>query len=339
MKFKYYVIFSIIFIAVVGIYVHSVEPLIYTYEVPFSIYEITLPISAWFAIIIGIYFVITILFFASFWVKDIMDKYNANGDYDKLLSQINEQSLNQPIKARIYKHTNYNNLSNILQRFYLKPRLDSAPSFNGKIDKLFEDYKGVMGGKVVDLRSYKLSKDNKFNIQNTKNKIYSNYKIAFNILEEGYDESTNKVALLEILHQGEQKDIQQVLSMPLTQIDKDLAKALFKVYLKYNKLDMKQIVKYITMANLSIEEYVEFAKDSKGILDPDVWIRFFESCADSSENAEIAYFYVLFELEMIDKARERHKAHIKGEYKMIDAFFDLKEANKQYPFDIFVCKS
>lgn len=48
------------------------------------------------------------------------------------------------------------------------------------------------------------------------------------------------------------------------------------------------------------------------------------------------FFYVLFELEMIDKAKERHRSHSKGEYKFIDAYLDLRSLNKNYPFDIFI---
>ena len=50
----------------------------------------------------------------------------------------------------------------------------------------------------------------------------------------------------------------------------------------------------------------------------------------------MAFFYVLFELEMIDKAKERHRSHSKGEYKFIDAYLDLRSLNKNYPFDIFI---
>ena len=109
MKLKYYVIFSFVFMLVIGLYVYSLESYNYTYEIP--------------------------------------EDFQRKNDYDKLLSQINEQSLNQDIKPRVYKRKAFSNLSKILQRFYLKPRLDSTESFNRKIDTLFENYKDVMSGK------------------------------------------------------------------------------------------------------------------------------------------------------------------------------------------------
>ena len=158
MKLKYYVTFSAIFMLIIGVYAYELESSSYTYHIPFSQMNITLPIAIWIILILALFFVVTLIFFASAWAKDILENYQRKHDYDKLLTQINEQALNQDIKNRIFKRKAFGDLSKILQRFYLKPRLDSAESFNHKIDTLFENYKDVMSGKVVDLKNYHLSK-------------------------------------------------------------------------------------------------------------------------------------------------------------------------------------
>ncbi|CAM3304866.1 hypothetical protein [Helicobacter labetoulli] len=338
MKLKYYVVFSFVFMFIMGLYVYSLESQSYTYNLPFSTAQLTLPVAIWILGIVLVFFIMTLIFFASAWAKEMLEDYHRKNDYDKLLTQINEQALNQPIKDRVYKRKAFGDLSKILQRFYLKPRLDSVESFNRKIDSLFETYKDVMSGKVVDLKKYHLSKDNKFNLQNLKNKIKANYKNGFNLLDEDYPNELQSYAILEILKNGDSKDLNKLVAQlhNLT-LDKTLVQELLQVYLKYpNTIETKHLSESFKNVGCEAFEYIQYAKESKGILSPDEWIRFFEECADNDEKAEMALFYVLFELEMIDKAKERHKSHAKGEYTAIDAYLDLKASGKNYPFDIFV---
>lgn len=340
MKFKYYALFACAFMFVVGLYLYSLDSASYTYILPFSTAGITLPVAAWVIAIVAVFFVATLLFFASAWAKDMLDSYHSRNDYDKLLSQINEQALNQPIKDRVYKNKKMSDLSKILQRFYLKPRLDSMESFNRKIDALFETYKDVMSGKVVELKNYRLSTDNKFNIQNLKNKINANYKAGFALLNDAYPLELKRAAACEILKNGEPKEIGKLLQILFEQgelLDKPLAHALFDLYVK-NQSAIEQSAMIKAMAQVGFEpmEYILCAKQSKGAFSPDEWIAFYEQCADNDERAELAYFYVLFELEMIERARERHRLHAKGEYKLISAYLELKSSGKNYPFDIFV---
>lgn len=338
MKLKYYVVFSFVFMFIMGLYVYSLESQSYTYNLPFSTAQLTLPVAVWILGIVLVFFIMTLIFFASAWAKEMLEDYHRKNDYDKLLTQINEQALNQPIKDRVYKRKAFGDLSKILQRFYLKPRLDSMESFNRKIDSLFETYKDVMSGKVVDLKKYHLSKDNKFNLQNLKNKIKANYKNGFNLLDEDYPNELQSYAILEILKNGDSKDLNKLVAqLPNLTLDKVLVQELLQVYLKYpNTIETKHLSESFKNVGCEAFEYIQYAKESKGILSPDEWIRFFEECADNDEKAEMALFYVLFELEMIDKAKERHKSHAKGEYTAIDAYLDLKASGKNYPFDIFV---
>lgn len=338
MKLKYYVTFSAIFMLIIGVYAYELESSSYTYHIPFSQMNITLPVAIWIILILALFFVVTLIFFASAWAKDILENYQRKHDYDKLLTQINEQALNQDIKNRIFKRKAFGDLSKILQRFYLKPRLDSAESFNHKIDTLFENYKDVMSGKVVDLKNYHLSNDNKFNVQNLKNMIQKDYKNGFKILEKNYPNELKHYAVLEILKNAQLKELEKLSSLFTDEIlDKSIAQEIFKLYLKNPKhIANSNIYEALKKVGTSPMEYVQYAINSKGNLTPDEWLCFFEECADFDEKAEMAFFYVLFELEMIDKAKERHRSHSKGEYKFIDAYLDLRSLNKNYPFDIFI---
>ena len=45
MKLKYYVIFSFVFMFIMGLYVYSLESSTYTYDLPFSTTQLTLPVA------------------------------------------------------------------------------------------------------------------------------------------------------------------------------------------------------------------------------------------------------------------------------------------------------
>lgn len=338
MKLKYYMLFSFVFMFFGGLYLYSLDSQDYTYTLPFSSHSLTLPIAVWIVGIVGLFFVATLICFVCMWVKDMLEEYCRNNDYDKLLSQINEQALSQEIKNRVFKCKNFSELSKILQRFSLEPRLDSAQSFHRKIDNLFEAYKDVMSGKVVELKSYRLSPENRFNIQNLKNKMNANAKFAFQILNENHSDELKTYAVLEILKNFDQKNLEKLLQCASRfPLNKEIAQGLFRIYLKHPaSIQKKEFFELFSKVSFEVREYIDFARESKGVLQPDEWISFFEEWADCNENVELALFYVLFELEMIDKAKERHRTHIKGEYKILDAYFDLKQSGKNYPFDIFL---
>lgn len=341
MKLKYYVLFAFIFMFFGGLYLYSLNDSEYTYAVPFSETSITLPVALWIVGVVGLFFVATLICFVCMWVKDMLEEYCRKNDYDKLLGQINEQALNQEIKSRIFKCKSFSDLSKILQRFSLEPKLDSMPSFNKKIDALFESYKDVMSGKTVELKSYHLSADNKFSIQNLKNKITANAKFALQVLNENHPDELKTYAIFEILKSNDQKNLERLLQyLPQLPLHKEMIQEMFRIYLKYPKaLDKKELFKVFGGLGFVARDYIDFARESKGLLNPDEWISFFEEWADFDESVELAFFYVLFELEMIDKAKERHKTHIKGEYRILDAYFDLKQSGKNYPFDIFLLYS
>ena len=121
MKLKYYVIFSFVFMFIMGLYVYSLESSTYTYDLPFSTTQLTLPVAVWILVIVLVFFIMTLIFFASAWAKEMLEDYHRKNDYDKLLTQINEQALNQPIKDRVYKRKAFGDLSNQAVLVYRLP--------------------------------------------------------------------------------------------------------------------------------------------------------------------------------------------------------------------------
>ena len=334
MRFKYYMAFVVVFCVVLGIYAYTLELGNFALTLPTG-RELDLPVSLWLIILILVFCLCSSILFASSWASSLMRSYRTRNDFSHLFSQINEQALNKPIESRVYKNPDISKLSKILARFYLKPRLDSNECFEPKIDKLFENYKDVMSGKSVDLRAYNLSKDNKFSIQNLKNKIQSDSKCAFNALSDTQPQEIRDFAVVQILTHGSSKDIERLLSSQVG-YNASMKPSLIHAFIANHELFSPETLSRISQQmSFNAQDYVQLAQQSKDILEPHAWYKLLESLANADEHAENALFYVMFELEMIDKVRERRALHGKDEYRLIDAYLDLKDSSKHYPLDIF----
>lgn len=334
MRFKYYMAFVVVFCVILGIYAYTLELGNFTLTLPNG-REINLPVTLWLILLVLVFCLCTSVLFASSWATSLIQAYHTRNDFNHLFSQINEQALNKPIESRVYKNPDISKLSKILTRFYLKPRLDSNECFEPKIDRLFENYKDVMNGKSVDLRTYNLSKDNKFSIQNLKNKIQSEIKFAFNTLSENQPQEIRDFAVMQILTNGSPKDLERLFELQIA-YNASMKEPLIHAFIAHKDIfSTEKLSSICKQMHFNAQDYIQLAKQSQSIFEPDMWYKLLESLANNDEHAENALFYVMFELEMIDKARERRALHGKDEYRLIDAYLDLKDAGKHYPLDIF----
>lgn len=336
MKFKYYMAFSAIFCFLLGIYAYSLDLGSYSFIVPHFHNEITLPIALWLILLIFIFFICTLVLFGASFALELVRSYQTKSDFDKLLLQINSQALNKPIENKVYKNANIASISKILERFYLKPRLDSKECFEPKIDKLFEDYKNVMSGKNVDLKAYNLDKENKFSIQNNKNKIEKDKKFAFSMLTKAEPKELRDFAIKEILKFGDKKELEKLFSYEIT-LEPCMKESLIESFMREkDAFSTDFLAKSLQQVGFTQSDYLNLAKSAKKILEPDSWYKLFENLANNDEKAEIALFYVMLELEMIDKVREHRALHGKDELRFIDAYLDLRDTSKRrYGLDIF----
>ncbi|PAF43407.1 hypothetical protein [Helicobacter sp. 11S03491-1] len=336
MRFKYYIIFAILFIIAVAAYIYSIDTGSYTLSTPHQSQSLNLPIAVWVAIIILIFFVLSLIFFLGEWIRGMLIEYRNNRDFEKIIHQIFEQSTTKAFTKEVYKNHHLNLLSKILARFYLQANLDSPPSSYAKIDKLFDIYNQINQGNGQDIKKYNLSEDNEFFIKNTYNKIQKDLKFALEVLKENFNIDLKKYAFIQIAQRGGDKEIQKALRLSEGFLDREMLKELFIAYSQnratFTHADIAQMCKNV---HYDENNYLRLAKESKPFLSPDAWLKLFEFIADGDENAEKSYLYVLLDLEIPDSVVERLSTHSKNEFLIVNAYLDLKKIGKNYPIDIF----
>ena len=172
--------------------------------------------------------------------------------------------------------------------------------------------------------------------QNILNQIHSDEKFATEVLKKSsYDEESKRKAFKKLLNCGETKTIKQFIGE--IKFNKDLANEMLGMcYANKINFSNDEIAKLCTEVKYSKEDYLHLAQKLKECYEPAAWVSLFENLVNQDELAEIAYFYVLLELEMIDEAKERLNTYPQNELLKVRAYLDLKDSGKKYPLELFL---
>lgn len=334
MKFKYYIGFAILFIIATAACIYTLNSGTYT---PFAqTQSLNLPIAIWVAIIVLVFFILSLIFFLGEWVRGLLTKYHNNKDFEKIIHQIIEQNTKKNPFKETFKNHHFDLISKILFRFDLKANLSSPISTYSKIDKLFEAYKQIDSGVEQDIKKYDLSEDNEFFIKNAQNKVKKDAKFGLELLKGTSNVALKKYAFIHIVQNCTNKEIQKALELSNTFLDKEMLRELFVAYSQNRAtFELDTITKLCKSVHYEEINYLRLAKESKAFLSPDMWLKIFEKLANNDENAEKAYLYTLIDLEMIDQARERLSTHNKDDFLIINAYLELKKMGKNYPINPF----
>ena len=141
------------------------------------------------------------------------------------------------------------------------------------------------------------------------------------------------IAFFNVLENKTMTTIKKVYNNVI--LDREMAFKLFLKDIDNNEfgLSKEEILKITKSLNYSKEEYVTLAKLYKDALTPDKLLELFETISEDNDTATTAYFYVLCELEMIDKLRDILSGYNEDEMLAFRAILDLKEAGKHYSLD------
>ena len=358
MKFTYYALFSIIFLLVV--FVGAATLGIQRYDLAT---DTALKVAFWTSVPVGVFVVCAGLMLFYKKLREIMAAKRLEKDftiladeiYTKALSlspsplallesstppqssqpQNPHQSTESPKHAR-FSHKGVAEISKILARFALTPKLDSPDSGCGKIDKLLALYDSIAHGQAEDLRKQPLSKDNPFALQNQKNHIQASVK---NALEAFCDKSLapelRQLAFSVIMHNAKEKELLKALQSECCDcLDVEgVAQAL--EHCISARITLGSPARLCKAVHFSPNDYLALAKSLQNLLNPDEWLAYFEKLASDDENAQGAYLFVLIELEMIEQAQQELKSFRPDEMLGIRAYLELKRLGKPYPLHAF----
>ncbi|WP_104636970.1 hypothetical protein [Helicobacter felis] len=335
MKLRYYTAFTALFIIALGWYVHGIAPGHFIVSVSTS--TLDLPIALWIVGVVLLFFGFTLLFVLYGNIMGLFTRYHERRDMEKLIQQIIEQDIKDTFSKSHYHNPTFATLSRVLGRFDLHADPSSPESGHEKIDRLFTYYQDINEDRVVDLHKYDFARQNPFYLHNLQNQIHQDLKCAQDFLKrEDLSPEIKQAALIAIIQRGSSKDLSKALKGSQHLLNKEILKHLLDAYWHgKTTLDQEEMVRLCALVGYEGKDYLQLAKQSKALLAPDARFKFFEALATKDERAEKSFLYVLLDLEMIDQARERLSSHPKDEFMVINAYLELKAADKTYPLEVF----
>ncbi len=329
MGFKKYVVFSILFIVAIYGYLFSLE--LGEYQITVLDFSLTLPVAVWIIVPLVLLFVATIGHILFYGLLNVIKQRAVNKDHELLLAMLKAHLLEKNFNKK-FKTKGFKNLSSILSQFKLEVTDNTFSSPDEELNKIVATIKDVKAGKYVNDKSVKFSEISSIVNYNTMNKVNQDPDFAVEVLKksENYNQDILKTAFEKVLRDKSMTTVKKVYKN--IKLDKTLAKKLFEKDAANNEFGFtaEEILKIVKDLDFTKEDYMSLAKNYEAILQPDQIIALFEKLSSEIEEATSAYLHVLFEYEMIDKAREVIQSTSEDEYTAFKALLELKDAGKHY---------
>jgi hypothetical protein len=292
-----FLIFGIIFIAVVTFFVYIENNSIVTFNLFGA--KLSLPNAVWMAIFLSLFFVITIIFISFTNLKNMIYRKNVVKDVQVLIENIkNAVFYKKNFKeTKIIKEIN-DFVKNNINGLQIKPEKTEKFEF-------LEDIKKLLEGETIDVSAYKLSSDNPWFIQNVKNRLKKEPDYAKEILKKFKNEELKKEAFYVF---AKTADINEIVKY-----DYPITKEIILSHIKDENLKT-----LLEKAKLNPKEEIEIARALYGTKNPDEEL-------ETIKPLKWGYAYLALKYEHLELAKEIIEAN---ELKFFDFFLKIREVSK-----------
>ncbi len=334
MGLKKYIGFGLFFIILLGVYVYSFEGGKYTLnivDVP-----ITLPVAIWVILPVILLFLATIAHLIFYGTTNTIRFRRVKKDGEKFTQAAKEALLGKEIKAD-YKSDFFKLPGAIL------PLLNSDPYkakkyriYNDDVQDILEAKERLENGEVVDLTKYDLKPSNPYMLQNALNQMAQDKTYASTILKRCDDKATCKKAFLTFATYAPMSELVKYEVEPSREVFDIMIN---RMNAKEDALELgdDEIIAYIKHLDYTSEDFIALMKKLRAKLVPDRLLNLAGKLAHEFPNtAGEAYLYVLFELQMIDDAREFLANASEDEYQKFRYILFLKDQGRNFDTELFV---
>jgi len=329
---KKYIGFSLLLIIAVALYVYSVES--GSYEITVLDYTMQLPTVLWIIIPVAALFFFTVLHLVFYGSLNFFKTRGFIKDEESIVETIKSLLLQKEDKRR-FKTQGYKNLASILKQLDISVKEGTFTSSNEELNTIVASIKDIESGKHIADKSLKLNPDSALAKKNLINKINEQIDYAVDVLkkQDNFAEEVVKAAFYTVLENKSMTTVKKVYSN--VKLTKDMALKLFLKDIDNSEfgLSKEEIQKITKSLDYTEQEFLTLAKLYKDALNPDKLLDLFETLSNDNEAAVGAYFYILLELEMIEKLKDLLSGYNDDEHKAIRAVLDLKDAGKHYSLE------
>jgi len=332
MRLGLYIIASIILMATVGIFVYTINPGNYTYnELGFPL---EFPIALWIVLPMFVLMLASLLHMIFYGTKNFFKFKKWEKDTDTLGDALYWALLNEP-QTHKFNVPQLKDTASILSvaNIHVNGKVKQASE---KIKEALSIVSAIEKGEYVDLKAKKLSRvlssTNPLFKKNILNRLEQDKAFAEEVIQNklSYDETIFKVALNKFASITTFTQAQKYIDT----FDKESFLILLSRVNEEDDLGLTKDIldKFILSLESSLDcsDYLQISTLMMRQLSPDENLILWKEYQSKYSKAEIAYLYLLFEYEMIDKAGDYLREHGEDDFKRFRALYDLKKEHKKY---------
>ncbi len=302
MGLKRYIFSSIIFIALVGFYVNSLNSEPFTINIV-GLPPISLSVAIWITIPLLFLFLASLFHMIFYSFKNYIVTRTQKKDMENFKIMIENKILNRQTTHYNFLTESFKEVGELCSLLKFDENKSNMRVSNEDVNNFLKLVDDIHNGKVVDLKKYKLSPKNPLSIQNQENLLKKEPKRAKEIIQDCEDLNSNlcREALLKFVTFANRDEIKSLKH----KISKREFNIIIDRYIRDEiDLNIEDINYFLGTANYNSKDFIELAKKLKQKLSPDATIIFFDKLYAQYPDALEAYLYLLFELQKIDTIRE-----------------------------------
>ncbi len=334
MGLKNYVVFGLILLIAIGVFTYSFIGEYYSFAI--AGITVNLPIAVWIVLPALVLYIFTVVHLIFFGTVGYARMRRIRKDSEKFLQNSKNALLGKMVDTE-YKSDMFKLPGVILPLLNIDPkRYADHRAYDDGIQDILDVKRKIDEGEVLELGSFSLREDNALVLKNHLNRLAIDPTYAETILRRCTDKSLCQKARLALVSYASVEEIDKFNIEPNRVIFDVL---IDRIGAKKNHLDFSddEIIAYIKKLEFSSDDFIKLAKKLKTKLNPDRLIMLFERIAHEfpSEAGE-SYLYVMFELQMMDHARDFLENSTEDEYKKFKYMLFLKDNGKNFDTELFI---
>lgn len=335
MQLKRYTIGSFILMILVGLAVYSIN----TQSVSFDLLGIhfpNLPIAFWVTVPLALLYLASVLHMAVYVLVGNFKLRRLNRDHEKMIDAMRDSLLGVTERNYVFKSDAYKLMGKLIDNSMILPYESLQGIGNEKIDEALTLLADVKANKKVDIKKFHLSNTTSLMIQNNLNRIERGELSADEVLSR-HDTYGDVVCQKAYESYVKTASMGSVLKYKNLFTKSSLFAFLRRINSAENGIDMsnEEAIGLIKSIKLTNNDFIDLSIILAKNMIPEQRIRLFESMSEQCEDVMDAYFYTLYDLQMIDTANELLNNTANDEYQIFKAYRDLKRSNKHYDIAIF----
>ena len=337
MYIRRYFIAGLLLIGLVGGYVYQYITKATMHIDFFGVTLPSLPIAAWVAVAMGLLFAATLFHMVFYSIVGSFRLRRFQKDFDHLREAVIDAYLKKADREHIFKTERYALLGHLVDHTDMEPQEDIGHIADEKISTVVQTIFQVRRGEVADLNKFNLPVDNPLMHRNLLNRYRAGELSDEEILSkcEEYPKDLCQTAYEHLVVEGTVHDIEKYREFMTFDALKTVLERINADENTINLPNATLIDFFERIGDLTSLDYLYLATVVADHMLPEQRIKLFESLSEKDDKALDAYLLTLFDLEMIDKAKELLETTTGDEYQLFKAYAELKGCSKHYDIKIF----